>query len=36
MRQVENAAVRIANDLGAQVADSWCAFLEEESEDRDF
>jgi uncharacterized protein YlxP (DUF503 family) len=33
MRQVENAAVRIANDLGAQVADSWCTFLEEESED---
>jgi uncharacterized protein YlxP (DUF503 family) len=29
MRQVENAAVRIANDLGAQVADSWCTFLEE-------
>ena len=33
MRQVENAAVRIANDLGAQVADSWCTFLEEDSED---
>jgi len=33
MRQVENAAVRIANDLGAQVADSWCTFLAEESED---
>src|ERR1700744_2755414 len=33
MRQVENAAVRIANDLGAQVADSWCTFLEEETED---
>jgi uncharacterized protein len=33
MRQVENAAVRIANDLGAQVADSWCTFLEEEAED---
>jgi uncharacterized protein len=32
MRQVENAAVRIANDLGAQVVDSWCAFLEEESD----
>ena len=30
MRQVENAAVRISNDLGAQVADSWCTFLEEE------
>ncbi len=33
MRQVENAAVRIANDLGAQVADSWCTFLEEEAEE---
>jgi uncharacterized protein YlxP (DUF503 family) len=33
MRQVENAAVRIANDLGAQVTDSWCTFLEEESEE---
>ena len=33
MRQVEDAAVRITNDLGAQVADSWCTFLEEESED---
>jgi hypothetical protein len=33
MRQVENAAVRIANDLGAQIADSWCTFLEEESEE---
>ena len=32
MRQVEDAAVRIANDLGAQVADSWCSFLEEEAE----
>lgn len=31
MRQVENAAVRIANDLGAQVADSWCTFHEDES-----
>jgi uncharacterized protein YlxP (DUF503 family) len=30
MRQVENAAVRITNDLGAQVADSWCVFLEDE------
>ena len=28
MRQVENAAVRIANDLGAQVDDSWCVFVE--------
>jgi uncharacterized protein len=33
MRQVENAAVRIANELGAQVADSWCTFLEEEAEE---
>jgi uncharacterized protein len=33
MRQVENAAVRIANDLGAQVADSWCTFLEEDAEE---
>ena len=33
MRQVENAAVRIANDLGAQVSDSWCTFLEEETEE---
>jgi uncharacterized protein len=32
MRQVENAAVRIANDLGAQVSDSWCTFLEETEE----
>jgi hypothetical protein len=33
MRQVEDAAVRIANDLGAQVADSWCTFLEEDAEE---
>jgi uncharacterized protein YlxP (DUF503 family) len=32
MRQVEDAAVRITNDLGAEVADSWCTFLEEESD----
>ncbi|HTZ57599.1 MAG TPA: DUF503 domain-containing protein [Acidobacteriaceae bacterium] len=31
MRQVEDAAVRISNDLGAQVIDSWYIFLEEES-----
>ena len=31
MQQVENAAVRITNDLGAEVADSWCTFLEEEA-----
>ena len=30
MRQVENSAVRIANDLGAEITDSWCTFLEEE------
>ncbi|MGC2400713.1 MAG: DUF503 domain-containing protein [Acidobacteriaceae bacterium] len=30
MRQVESAAVRIANDLGAEVADSWFTFLEED------
>jgi uncharacterized protein len=36
MRQVENAVVRIANDLGAEVTDSWCTFLEEESEDQVF
>jgi uncharacterized protein len=28
MQQVENAAVRITNDLGATVADSWWEFLE--------
>jgi uncharacterized protein YlxP (DUF503 family) len=33
MRQVEDAAVRISNDLGAQIADSWCTFLEEEAEE---
>jgi uncharacterized protein len=32
MRQVEDATVRIANDLGAQVADSWCTFVEEDTE----
>jgi uncharacterized protein YlxP (DUF503 family) len=31
MQQVENAAVRIANDLGAEVADSWWTFLEDDS-----
>src|ERR1700722_5890690 len=30
MRQVENAAVRISNDLGAEVADSWFTFLDED------
>ncbi|HEX3435881.1 MAG TPA: DUF503 domain-containing protein [Pseudacidobacterium sp.] len=29
MKQVEDAAVRIANDLGAQVEDAWWNFLEE-------
>jgi uncharacterized protein YlxP (DUF503 family) len=29
MQQVENAAIRITNDLGAQVIDSWWAYLEE-------
>jgi uncharacterized protein len=29
MRQVEDAATRISNDLGAQVADAWWEFLEE-------
>ena len=36
MQQVENAAVRIANDLGAEVADSWWTFLEDDSRNRDF
>jgi uncharacterized protein YlxP (DUF503 family) len=30
MRQVEDAATRIANDLGATIADSWWQFLDEE------
>lgn len=29
MRQVEDAVTRIANDLGAQVADAWWEFLEQ-------
>ena len=29
MKQVEDAAVRITNDLGAQVTDSWWEFLED-------
>jgi uncharacterized protein len=29
MRQVEDAATRISNDLGASVADAWWEFLEE-------
>lgn len=28
MKQVEDAAVRITNDLGAEIADSWWEFLE--------
>ncbi len=30
MQQVESAANRIANDLGAVVSDSWYTFVEEE------
>ncbi len=30
MRQVEDAASRIANDLGATIADCWWQFLDEE------
>jgi uncharacterized protein YlxP (DUF503 family) len=30
MRQVEDAATRIANDLGATIADAWWQFVEEE------
>jgi hypothetical protein len=30
MQQVENAAVRIANDLGAEVSDCWWTFLEDD------
>jgi hypothetical protein len=29
MKQVEDAAVRITNDLGAQVADAWWQYLED-------
>jgi uncharacterized protein len=29
MKQVEDAAVRITNDLGAQVADAWWEYLED-------
>jgi uncharacterized protein YlxP (DUF503 family) len=29
MRQVEDAAVRIANDLGIVIADAWWQFLDE-------
>jgi uncharacterized protein YlxP (DUF503 family) len=29
MQQVEDAAVRISNDLGAQVSDAWWEFLED-------
>ena len=29
MKQVEDAAVRITNDLGAQVTDCWWEFLED-------
>ena len=30
MQQVESAAMRIANDLGASITDSWWQFLEAE------
>src|SRR5271163_2078180 len=30
MRQVEDAATRVANDLGATISDSWWQFLDEE------
>jgi hypothetical protein len=30
MRQVEDAATRIANDLGATIADAWWRFLDED------
>ena len=33
MQQVENAATRIANDLGAVVADSWYSFVDEQSDE---
>jgi uncharacterized protein len=29
MKQVEDAAVRITNDLGAQIADAWWQYLED-------
>jgi len=29
MKQVEDAAVRISNDLGAQVSEAWWEYLEE-------
>ena len=32
MRQVEDAATRIANDLGATIADCWWSFIEEPQE----
>jgi uncharacterized protein len=28
MKQIEDAAVRITNDLGAQIADAWWEYLE--------
>src|ERR1700677_4733184 len=34
MQQVEDAATRMANDLGAQIIDSWYNFVEEEVEER--
>ena len=32
MQQVENAATRIANDLGATVSDCWYNFIEDSAE----
>jgi uncharacterized protein len=32
MRQVEDAATRIANDLGGTIADCWWRFVEEEQD----
>ena len=32
MQQVEDAAIRITNELGAEVSDSWYTFLEENGE----
>jgi uncharacterized protein len=33
MQQVENAATRIANDLGAAVSDCWYSFIEDSAGD---
>jgi uncharacterized protein YlxP (DUF503 family) len=34
MRQVEDAATRIANDLGVLIADCWWQFLDEQEDER--